>query len=394
MADRLCEEIIINVLQRLPIKILLRCTAVCKSWYSLITTPQFISSHLHFAVSGGNKSPFLFIRRCLENSERYDFILDNNDSITPHSSLEFPFRSINPFFTIVGACNGLICLSDDRMYYTPTIILWNPLLKKSVLLPKPDPIHNFCGTFSQSLGFGFDLISTDYKVVRIAYADHISVRRPLVELYELSTHEWRDLSFLALDHVIYSKSRSAYVNGATHWVTRHVDSYDLVLSFHMSNEVFSEVLLPCSLTDDDLAVVKDLLVLNDSLALILSSMSSFCVWVMKEYGVRESWSKHLSFDLRSLGERLVRPLWVRKGGGILAVLEDGRLICCNLGEGKEKDEEIIKDIGVGRSRSEDYRRSIHVDSHVESLVLLEKGILTSAKLSTLKVMEIDWGKRG
>ncbi|CAA0813308.1 Unknown protein [Striga hermonthica] len=362
MSDHICEEIIINVLRRLPIKFLLRCTAVCKSW------------------------------RCLENSERYDFVLDNNDSVTPHSCLEFPFTSINPFFTIVGACNGLICLSDDRVYYTPTIILWNPLLRKSVLLPKPDPIHSCCGTFSQSLGFGFDPVSTDYKVIRIAYADHISVRRPLVELYELSNHEWRDLSYLALDHVIYSKSRSAYVNGATHWVARHGDSYDLVLSFHMSNEVFRDILLPCSLTDDDLVGGKDLLVLNDSLALILSSVSggepSFCVWVMKEYGVRESWSKHLSFDLRSLGERLVRPLWVRKGGGILAVSEAGRLICFNHDGGKEKDEEIIKDIGVGGSRPEYYRRSIHVDSYTESLVLLEKGIyssyaLTTAKLSTL-----------
>ncbi|KAK6134423.1 hypothetical protein DH2020_031855 [Rehmannia glutinosa] len=232
MADYLCEGIIINILHRLPVKTLLRCTSVCKSWYSLITAPEFISSHLKFAAA----SPFLLLRRCIRNSEGYDLFSDD-ELLTPHAKLEFPFRSINSFLTIVGSCNGVLCLSDDRVYYMHTIILWNPCVKKSIILPKPNPIYNSYGTFAQSLGFGFDPVSSDYKVV------------------------------------------------------------------------FGEMPLPVSLVNNDLMRSKDLVVYMESLALILWNMNGaepcFCVWVMKEYGVQESWIKHFSFDFHDFGGRIL-----------------------------------------------------------------------------------------
>ncbi|GFP79180.1 F-box protein at3g07870 [Phtheirospermum japonicum] len=386
MSDYLCEEITTNILHRLPVNALLRCTSVCKSWYNLITTPQFISYHLNFAAARKNKNPFLLLRRCLGNSERYD-VFSDNDSFTPHATLEFPFRSINPFFSIVGSCNGLVCLSDDRVYYTHTIILWNPCIKKSLILPKPDPIYNSSyGAFAQSLGFGFDPVASDYKVIRIiSYADC----RPRAGLYKLSTGAWQDLNFLGLECVVYNKSYQAYVNGATHWVARYVDFYDVIVFFDMCKEVFGKIMLPLSVVNNDnnRLRTKDLVVYNESLALILWNVSGpepgFCIWVMKEYGVQESWTKHMSFDSRDFGERFMRPLWVRKRGEVITVWQDGRLVSY----GPDGAEEV-KDLGVDGSRSEDHRRrSIRVDSYMESLVLLDKGpssdVLTSKKLPTL-----------
>ncbi|KAL6536109.1 hypothetical protein OROHE_012954 [Orobanche hederae] len=395
MADHLCEEIIPNILHKLPVKTLLRCTSICKSWYSLITSPQFIFSHLHFAASTKNRTPLLLVRRTITESEHYDLFSDN-DSFTLHSNIEFPFRSINAFFTIVGSCNGLICLSDDRVYHTHTIILWNPCIKKSVLLPKPNSIYSSYGTFSQSLGFGFDPVASDYKVIRITYADCVRVEQPLVQLYKLSTGVWQDLSFLSLECVIHSKSRQAYVNGAAHWVARHMDSHtgvwqDLIVFFDMCGEVFGELMLPFSLVNShDLVTGKELVVYNKSLALILWNVlgpqPSFCVWVMKEYGVQESWTKHLSIDVHDFGDIFMRPLWVMKHGEVITVGQDGYLISYD--PNGEAQGEGFKDLGVDGLRSEDYRRSVHVDSYVESLVLLEKGhyscdALTCKKLPTL-----------
>ncbi|KAK6134391.1 hypothetical protein DH2020_031880 [Rehmannia glutinosa] len=279
MADYLCEGIIINILHRLPVKTLLRCTSVCKSWYSLITAPEFISSHLKFAAA----SPFLLLRRCIRNSEGYDF---------------------------------------------------------------------------------------DYKVVRITYVDCVR-GKPQIELYKLSTGFWQDMSYLELDHVIYNKSRQAYVNGATHWVARHLDSYDLIVFFDMCREVFGEMPLPVSLVNNDLMRSKDLVVYMESLALILWNMNGaepcFCVWVMKEYGVQESWIKHFSFDFHDFGGRFLRPLWVRNKGEVITVCQDGRLISYDPDGGE------VKDLGVHGSRSDDYRRSIHVESYVESLILIGRG---------------------
>nr|XP_017216364.1 PREDICTED: putative F-box/kelch-repeat protein At3g17570 [Daucus carota subsp. sativus] len=39
------EDLLTEVLSRLPVKYLLRCKAVSKSWYSLISNPSFIKAH-------------------------------------------------------------------------------------------------------------------------------------------------------------------------------------------------------------------------------------------------------------------------------------------------------------------------------------------------------------
>ncbi|KAL0443799.1 UNVERIFIED_CONTAM: putative F-box protein [Sesamum latifolium] len=390
MVDFFSEEIIINILRRMPVKALLRCTSVCRSWYILITSPEFISTHLNFAADSKKRTPFLLLRRRVRNSERYGLYSDN-ESFSQISTFEFPFRSINSWFTIVGCCNGLLCLSDDRVYYMHTVILWNPCIKKSVLLPKPNLIYSSYGSFIQTLGFGFDPIASDYKVIRITYVDS-GRGLPQVELYRLSTGVWQDLSFLALEYVICNRSRQAYVNGATHWIARCTDCYDLIVLFDMCGEVFREMMLPVSLADNDSMRSKDLVVYKESLAVIVWSVSGpepgFCLWVMNEYGVEWSWTKHLSIDLHEFGRGYVRPLWIRKHGEVITVWQDGRLIAY------DHDGAEVKDLGVRGSRSEDYRRSVHVDGYMKSLVLLEKGscfsdAVTRTKLPALQTDDCD-----
>ncbi|PIN19088.1 hypothetical protein CDL12_08233 [Handroanthus impetiginosus] len=368
MANYLPEAIVLNILQRLSLKTLLRCTSVCKSWYSLITSPEFTYLHLNFTADSRNTTPnFLSLRRCIRNSQLYD-VYSESESFARETTLEFSFRSINSFFTVVGSCNGLLCLSDDRVYYVHTIILWNPCVKRSIVLPKPNLIYNSYGTFVQSLGFGFDPVSRDYKVFRITYVD-CARQHPQVELYKLSTGVWQDLSHLALDYVIYNKSRQAYVNRAIHWIACCKNCYDLIVLFDMYYEVFRSMKLPVGLLNNDNPTNKDLVVYKESLALISWNVSgaepSFCLWMMKEYGVEETWSKHFSFDSHVFCGGFMSPLWVGRRGEVIVVRQDGRLVSY------DHDGVVVKDLGVHDSSYEDCRRSIHVDSYKESLVLLE-----------------------
>lgn len=388
MADYLFEGIIIEILHRLPVKALLRCTAVCKSWHSLITSAEFISSHLKFAASRRKVAPSLLLRRCIKNSERYELYSDS-ESFTRYAAFEFPFKSMNPFFTIVGSCNGLLCLSDDRVYYMNTIILWNPCIKKSVLLPKPNMIYGSYGSFTQCLGFGFDPVGDDYKVVRITYVDLAS--KPQIEVYKLSSGVWQDMSYLALEYVVYTRSRHVYLNGAAHWTAGYMDSHDVVVLFDMSREVFRTMILPVRVVGNDPLSSHDLGVYRGCLALALWKVSGaeprLCVWVMQEYGVEESWTKNFNFDFSSIGNGFVRPLWIRKQGGVVVVWKDGRLVSCDR-EGE------VEDLGVRGSRSDTYQRSLHVDSYMSSLVLLERGsdysdTTTGSSLPTLQTDDGD-----
>ncbi|XP_057792326.1 F-box/kelch-repeat protein At3g23880-like [Salvia miltiorrhiza] len=385
MADYFFEEIIINILHRLPVKTLLRCTAVCKSWHSLITSREFTSSHLKFAQK---VAPSLLLRRCIKSSERYELYSDD-ESFARFAAFQFPFRSMNSFFTIVGSCNGLLCLSDDRVYFMNTIVLWNPSVKKSVLLPKPNMIYNSHGSFLQYLGFGFDPVGSDYKVVRITYVDLAT--HPQIEVYKLSSGVWHDMSCLELDSVLCSRARPVYVNGASHWLARYLDLHDVIVSFDMSLEVFSTMMLPALRVSDDELRSRDLAVYMDCLALTLWSVSGaeqcFCVWVMNQYGVEKSWTKTFCFDFSSFGNEFVRPLWIRKQGEVVVVCQDGRLVSCDRGGG------VVRDVGVRGHRSDTYQRSLDVDTFVCSLVLMERGRCSSdvATGNSLHSLQTDDG---
>ncbi|KAL2496730.1 F-box/kelch-repeat protein [Forsythia ovata] len=386
MSDFLPEGIIINILKRLPVKLLICCMCVSRSWYTLITSPDFISTHLNFALASNEGPPLLLLRRCcIRKIERYELYCDNV-SFDRHFTLEFPFRSINPFFTIIGSCNGLLCLSDDRLFYMNTIIIWNPCIKKSVLLPEPNLVYNSYGSFMQSLGFGFDPIAKDYKVVRITYTD-FDRRLPQIELYRLSMGVWEDITHLALKYIIHNRSRQAYINGATHWIARYVDGNDLILVFDMCAEVFREMILPGNLAKDDSPRNKELMIYRESLALVSCDVAGvehdFCVWVMKEYGVVESWTKQFNINFHDFGGGFIKPLWVRKDGELLMVPKDGCLVSCDSNGAQ------VNNLGLSGTSSEEYLRSVYVDSYMKSVVLLEKGpdfndAVTFSKLPSLQ----------
>ncbi|KAL2496998.1 F-box/kelch-repeat protein [Forsythia ovata] len=386
MSDFLPEGIIINILKRLPVNPLIRCMCVSRSWYTLISSPEFVSTHLNFTIASNEGPPLLLLRRCIRKIERYELYCDN-ESFDRHFRLQFPFRSINSFFTIIGSCNGLLCLSDDRVFYMNTIIIWNPCVKKSVFLPKPNLIYNSYGSFMQSLGFGFDPVSNDYKVVRITYTD-LDRCLPQVELYRLSMGVWQDISHLSLEYIIHNRSRQAYINWATHWIARSVDGNDLILLFDMCYEVFREMILPGTLAKDDFPRNKELVIYKESLALVLCDASGveheFCVWMMEEYGVEQSWTKLFNVNFHNFGGGFMKPLWVRKDGEVLIVTKDGTLVSCEYSNGAQ-----VNDLGVHGSRSEEYLRSVHVDGYIKSVVLLDKGpdfsdAVTLSKLPSLQ----------
>ncbi|CAI9295090.1 unnamed protein product [Lactuca saligna] len=71
-----------------------------------------------------------------------------------------PFPCSNRFRTI-GSCNGTFCLKTKNGF-----TLWNPSIRRKVRVPK-------CPRSSKlalgGIGFGFDPISDDYKIVWISY---------------------------------------------------------------------------------------------------------------------------------------------------------------------------------------------------------------------------------
>ncbi|KAM3265466.1 hypothetical protein P3L10_002460 [Capsicum annuum] len=92
--------------------------------------------------------------------------------------------------------------------------------RKSTKLPTPifisDAFGKYGPPFDHRLGFGYDRVSNDYKVVRIVL--NIDSIPPYVEVYKLSTDVWTDITHVAPSYQFYKQKPGVYVNGAYHWV--------------------------------------------------------------------------------------------------------------------------------------------------------------------------------
>ncbi|CAK7327603.1 unnamed protein product [Dovyalis caffra] len=127
MSDFLPEELIQEILYKLPIKSLVQCTRLCKSWNSLIKSRNFISKHLHRTISSTDHQSLFLLRLCSkQREEQYSLRFDDQD-FNEHMQLHFPFKSCESYYRIIGSCNGLICLANIFKTHTISFILWNPL---------------------------------------------------------------------------------------------------------------------------------------------------------------------------------------------------------------------------------------------------------------------------
>ncbi|KAK3411376.1 hypothetical protein EUGRSUZ_I00139 [Eucalyptus grandis] len=100
-------DIVVEILKRLPVRSLLRCRCVCKSWRDTIDGARFVALHQeHSALHASN-----WHIACVEwynpprNPPRSLCCLTL--SIT---KVEIPFAAPTSRYALVGSCNGLLPL--------------------------------------------------------------------------------------------------------------------------------------------------------------------------------------------------------------------------------------------------------------------------------------------
>ncbi|XP_028784476.1 F-box/kelch-repeat protein At3g23880-like [Neltuma alba] len=183
MSDRLPQEIVEEILHRLPVKSLVKFITVCRAWNSLITNRTFISDHLNRTIEASNSGGSLFFQFCLKKYKRQIHLhqeefysLYSVNQQTNHFSVErFPLSHLfrrDRLDIFAGTCNGLVSAADYSSFHSATILIWNPLLRKYLVLPKPIMTckkrkRQLYDDYHLHFGFGFDSKNNDYKVIRL-----------------------------------------------------------------------------------------------------------------------------------------------------------------------------------------------------------------------------------
>ncbi|KAK7276798.1 hypothetical protein RIF29_17944 [Crotalaria pallida] len=365
-------DITTNILLRLPIKSLLICKCVCKSWNTLVSDPQFAKLQFERAPVGvliRTNDPKRVSRTlrfveyehemfdCYNHGKRFCCCEETN-IIKPeckrHIKLEpkfkLPLRDAklvlteryeidnggrkrtyiackprDDKFSVVNSCNGLLCLCDPR--YRDPLVVSNPVTGEFIRLPPATRIEKMKNPIRA--GFGFDPKTNEYKVLRICrrYIKHPHHVREwmydgiFAEMHTLGTSTWKNIGG-DLERFSNVLTFPTCVNGALHWLTFDVwDWARSILCFNFESERLQPFPPPpvfkengCSIEYTSMGELKGLLYICDA-----SSYDYVKMWEMKKYGVGESWS--MVFCIGALFGRwpygLYWPVKLFKGGDVL-----------------------------------------------------------------------------
>ncbi|XP_058189971.1 F-box protein At3g07870-like [Rhododendron vialii] len=312
LSQNLPDELVVDILSSLPPKTLVEFTTVRKSWYSLIKNPSFIKTHLDKSLASDSNGYYLCMS--VNYSQNKLCTLLSSKTLVEVAKVELPFQCDMSYCTVVGSVNGLVCLVDAfdgrKLYLCNVAIKKYKHIGHSSSILRCIPANPYV-----LLGFGYHRESNDYKVIRIMYietGDRGVIHRE-VEVYRLGEGCWRKVGG-AFPWTLLNQLPAAFVNGNLHWVVsspgrEEVD--EVVLSFSLGEEVFREIAMPFSHIAEFL-VCGSLCVLRECLSLFEYSPfregeanEKCCLWVMKEYGVSDSWSKQYTIVLEGRVQRLL-----------------------------------------------------------------------------------------
>lgn len=307
-------DVVDEILRRLPVYCVLRCRCVSKTSLILIDSPEFAKLHFKYSVKTNSNNICLILRkvdyygygkRCFY-SLHFDSL--NSRVVTP-KELTNPLMSSQFNTSILGSCNGLLLISNT----VDEIPLWNPSTGKYKKLPvlgigKNDVRVNF--------DFGDDVINDDYKVVRIVHysSSEKGSFHSDVMVYSLKSSCWRGSDEQLPYYLQYVDRPGTYLNGSLHWVATakmveiHVDTLgSLIVAFDLATEKW---LLVPRLPYTNSSCIVNLVVLGGSLCAYKTYfvdsygdwgnmdlvMDHVDIWVMKEYGVKDSWTMVASLE--------------------------------------------------------------------------------------------------
>ncbi|XP_015890859.4 putative F-box protein At3g21120 [Ziziphus jujuba] len=349
----LAEDLVIEILLRLPGRSLMRFKSVCKSWNSIINSSSFI--HKHFLIdrdpyivltSHGGKfgTRFLTYDHTLGAVDVGEKIcgIDKKGSggvpwdateLSPTQPRQGHLDNINKWLKLdcYSSCNGLIFVKYANMgnmaaWYK--YALWNPATGESKEIPIfPDPPRFGYGysdeeeDYPQDFGIGFDSKNNEYKPFYTCSDIELDVM--VIKIYSFKTERWKIIECSGIiSHGVLFEVVNSEAEGMSHWIgfSSLVDR-EVIVSFDINTELVQTTPFP----DDIIATYTYTystyypwipscpypLRFNESLALVVTQLhssfvvgKSFDIWVLGEYGNKDSWTK--LFTIGPLSARIER----------------------------------------------------------------------------------------
>ncbi|KAK2359184.1 F-box protein [Trifolium repens] len=322
-------HVLFDIMLKLPAVSIVRCYCVCSKFKSIVSDSSFQQSYFSKAPISlvvlsnhnritcidssqtlnpihsqdhGSSSSCMAMQLLPSTSTSTTTTSSDSTTHTPihhhhhhhHQSSRFVSFHIHRRMNLINSSNGLLCLRASNHHSPSLYYICNPLLGEVLHVPPaPSPSdQHLC--FS---AFGFHPNTKTFKILQL-----VSKSNKLVaELYQSDGTTW---SVLPNPPSAKPKPNSSFhpsLNDALHWVTDGTIS-ELIYSFNLNTNEFKSMPCPSHFVDDYVSKISGMSVgvLKGCLCLCyVLEGARFETWLMEKYGVKESWRKAFSIDIKS-----------------------------------------------------------------------------------------------
>lgn len=285
------DEVVIQILSRLPIKSLFRARTVCKLWHRLLSEDYFV--RLYNEESVRNSMVVVEVSESLDSVPTF-ICIDRSRGVS-----EFSLDFLNDRVKVRASCNGLLCCSsipDKGVHY-----VCNPVTREFRLIPRRErSMNRFHPDGEPTLvGLACDLHARTFSVVLAGYHRTFGHRPDgtfICFVYDSGSNKWRRIVSFQDDHFTHmSRNQVVFVNGALHWLTGS-SSYVLVLDLRY--DVWRKMSLPEQVSCGA-GTRAYLLELDGGLSIIQISEGWMIIWALKDYEM-ENWQVVDKISLRCI----------------------------------------------------------------------------------------------
>ncbi|KAF0901616.1 hypothetical protein E2562_003587 [Oryza meyeriana var. granulata] len=256
------EEIVEQILLRLPVKSILRFRSVCRSWHAMVADPRFVRLQLHHSTAARRRPPSMLVLQHWRKPQEWkgtigffrypghgttaEFAHERAWSSLVDTDLDLPLKSLH--------CNGLVLVCSAGS--SSEIFVCNPATKELAVLPAGTA--DYIG--AQTVGFGADQSTGNIKVVRCFirhYNETWTDYSVGCEIFSLGSRAWRPV---ADSPYFVGSTTSQCILGAIYWIavlpTPPTGSCTTpgMLRFDVRNEEFADFPCPpCLRLEDDVS---------------------------------------------------------------------------------------------------------------------------------------------
>ncbi|XP_017976570.1 PREDICTED: F-box protein At5g07610 [Theobroma cacao] len=217
------DDLLTEILRRLPTKTLLQFKLVSKQWLSLISSPEFSISHTRFLLNEGLLKPSALFLDVIYKQPPTKFVfLPLNRDTKQLPLLDFMNA---PDIKIMQSCTGLLLCTCD--YGNQNYFICNPVIKKFKMISLPRPPMLEYQLVGVNLAFDprkspyYKIISIWQEVFLEKDEENNCLRHMTsnfsMDIYSSETDSWSVSKIKFTSEVAIQFDHAVFLNGAIHW---------------------------------------------------------------------------------------------------------------------------------------------------------------------------------